>query len=205
VITGSRSLAGGSQHETEKVVGFLKTGAWVDRPNKRNARRKHGASAPAARKAADAELVALMREHPKAGVRALAAMLGMSHGCVSRRIGPLKAAGVVCYGPDGWTVETPATFTAWVKPIATYTRTIIRDEADAEDDPRRPRRAKAMPAAVPIPAPAQSSDKRKTFTPRASKACKNHEATNTPRLILLVTPTRLDLTPRSASRSASSL
>jgi hypothetical protein len=100
------------------VKGYLKTGVWASRPNKRNGRT--GNITKAAREASDVRLMALMAERPKARVIELAAALGVSHPCVSRRATRLKMAGLVSLGPSGWVVSDlldgkPYAVTPWLE------------------------------------------------------------------------------------------
>jgi hypothetical protein len=105
-IKGERFLVAGRQFETAAVKSYLKTGSWS--PPRLQGRRKGGGYVSANdNRAADARLMALMAEQPEAGVRQLAAMLGVSHPAISRRIGKLKAIGMASRDDGQWLVDAP--------------------------------------------------------------------------------------------------
>jgi hypothetical protein len=94
--------------------------------------RKRGAETLAARKPADHRLMAMMRSQPEAGVRQLAAMVGVSHPCVSRRIARLKALGMVDHDGGAWAVEAPAAPTVpWMRGIGDFVRHVSHEGAPA--------------------------------------------------------------------------
>jgi len=122
-IVGERFLTAGRQLETAAVREYLSTGQWPCRPNRRNRERKRGAETKAAREAADHRLVTLMRQRPGAGVRELAALIGMSHPCVSRRVARLKLLGMIDHDSGLWSIEAPFTpRTVWVRPISAFVK-----------------------------------------------------------------------------------
>jgi hypothetical protein len=115
-ITGQRFLVDGRQFETASVRQYLATGAW---PSLSQRRKGGGYVTRVDRKLADDRLKALMIERPRAGVRELAATLGLSHPCVSRRIRLLKMAGLVDRVDGAWTIEEPvaARCRPWLQPL----------------------------------------------------------------------------------------
>jgi hypothetical protein len=110
-ITGEKFLAtidgARFQLDAPKVREYLAdpTAGRPMRFNRRNGRT--GNLSRKARKIADHKVMALMIERPTATVSQMAAMLGISHPSISRRIARLRSAGVIGCGEDGWEVETP--------------------------------------------------------------------------------------------------
>jgi hypothetical protein len=121
-IIGSRFLVAGRQFDTTAVVQLLKTGQWPSVPNPRNASRRNGPRTKEARRIADEKLFALMRERPKAGLRQLAALLGVTHPVLSRRIQRLKTKGLAERSDEGWEVTAPVKCAKWVLPLSAYQR-----------------------------------------------------------------------------------
>jgi hypothetical protein len=135
------------QFDSERVKAFLSIGQWRPLPKRRKG---GGYVSRDDNRAADAKLMTLMAERPTAGVRELAQALGVSHPAVSRRIGRLKAMGLVRCNGAGWEVgisDPNHTCAPWVKPISCYGRSLADDHggvnnSESDDAPRTRRSAR---------------------------------------------------------------